>query len=44
MERARQPFYVLLSPDLEVLNTAIQNTDADTYRNWLQEGLRNFRE
>ena len=39
-----QPFYVLLSPDLEVLNTAIQNTDADTYRNWLQEGLRNFRE
>mgnify|MGYP000262365771 CR=1 FL=1 len=38
-----QPFYVLLSPDLEVLNTSIQNTDADTYRNWLQEGLRNFK-
>lgn len=37
-----QPFYVLLSPDLEVLNTAIQNTDADTYRTWLQEGLRNY--
>lgn len=37
-----QPFYVLLSPDLEVLNTSIQNTDADSYRNWLNEGLRNF--
>jgi thiol:disulfide interchange protein DsbD len=39
-----QPFYVLLSPELEVLNTSIQNTDADTYRNWLLEGLKNFRE
>ncbi|MGB3150331.1 MAG: cytochrome c biogenesis protein CcdA [Maribacter sp.] len=37
-----QPFYVLLSPNLEVLNTSIQNTDADSYRNWLNEGLRNF--
>ncbi|RRQ48715.1 DUF255 domain-containing protein [Maribacter algicola] len=37
-----QPFYVLLSPDLEVLNTSIQNTDADTYKNWLLEGLRTF--
>jgi len=39
-----QPFYVLLSPDLKVLNTSIQNTDADTYRKWLLEGLRNFKE
>lgn len=37
-----QPFYVLLSPDLEVLNTSIQNTDAETYRIWLEEGLRTF--
>lgn len=37
-----QPFYVLLSPDLEVLNTSIQNSDADTYRLWLLEGLDNF--
>lgn len=37
-----QPFYVLLSPDLEVLNTSIQNTDADSYLQWLNEGLRNF--
>lgn len=39
-----QPFYVLLSPDLKVLNTSIQNTDAETYRIWLLEGLRNFKE
>ncbi|MDP2527227.1 protein-disulfide reductase DsbD family protein [Maribacter dokdonensis] len=36
-----QPFYVLLSPDLEVLNTSIQNSDISTYKNWLLEGLRN---
>jgi thiol:disulfide interchange protein len=37
-----QPFYVLLSPNLEVLNSSIQNSDADTYRLWLLEGLDNF--
>lgn len=36
-----QPFYVLLSPDLKVLNTSIQNSDVPTYRNWLLKGLRN---
>jgi len=36
-----QPFYVLLSPDLEVLNVAIQNSDVPTYKNWLLEGLSN---
>ncbi|MDF4223054.1 cytochrome c biogenesis protein CcdA [Maribacter sp. M208] len=36
-----QPFYVLLSPDLKVLNTSIQNSDVPTYKNWLLEGLRN---
>jgi len=37
-----QPFYVLLSPDLKVLNTSIQNSDVPTYKNWLLEGLRNY--
>ncbi len=41
-DNASQPYYVLLSPDLEVLNTAIQNTDSDTYRNWLAKGLENY--
>tara|TARA_R110002060_G_scaffold3743_4_gene5784 strand:+ start:376 stop:2340 length:1965 start_codon:yes stop_codon:yes gene_type:complete len=36
-----QPFYVLLSPDLKVLNTTIQNSDIPTYKNWLLEGLSN---
>jgi len=36
-----QPFYVLLSPDLEVLNNSIQNTDVETYRKWLLDGLKN---
>ena len=39
---ASQPYYVLLSPELEVLNMAIQNTDSETYRNWLEKGLENF--
>jgi len=39
---ASQPYYVLLSPDLELLNSAIQNTDSNTYRDWLVEGLERF--
>ena len=41
---ASQPYYVLLSPELEVLNMAIQNTDSETYRKWLVKGLENFEE
>ncbi len=37
-----QPFYVQLSPDLRVLNPAIQNTDAATYREWLDSGIQRF--
>ena len=37
-----QPYYVLLSPNLEVLNKPIQYTDTDTYQSWLSEGLDNF--
>lgn len=40
---ASQPYYVLLSPDMEVLNTSIQNTDADTYRTWLRSGLDRYK-
>ncbi|SHJ90693.1 protein-disulfide reductase DsbD family protein [Pseudozobellia thermophila] len=39
---ASQPYYVLLSPDLEILNTAVQYTDSDTYRLWLEQGLERF--
>lgn len=41
---ASQPYYVLLSPDLRVLNSAVQYTDKDEYFTWLQEGLKNFRQ
>jgi len=40
---ASQPYYVLLSPDLEVLNTAVQYTDRDAYKVWLNSGLEKYR-
>ena len=39
---ASQPYYVLMTPDLEILNTAVQYTDRDTYLNWLNTGLQRF--
>ena len=40
---ASQPYYVLMSPNLEILHTAQQYTDKDTYHNWLKEGLEKFK-
>ena len=40
---ASQPYYVLLSPDLEVLQHAVQSTDSDTYSAWLTKGLSEYR-
>ena len=37
-----QPYYVLVSPDLEILNTPIQYVDTETYRSWITSGLRNY--
>ncbi len=37
-----QPYYVLVSPDLEILNTPIQYVDTETYRSWITNGLRNY--
>ena len=42
-KNASQPYYVLLSPNLEILNTAQQYTDKKTYYSWLQKGLQNFK-
>lgn len=41
---ASQPYYLMLSPQLEILNPAIQNTDSATYKEWLLSGLRNYRQ
>lgn len=37
-----QPYYVMLSPEFEVLNSAIQNSDVETYEAWLRSGLETF--
>ena len=37
-----QPYYVLLSPQLEILAPPVQNSDVATYQAWLQEGLSQF--
>jgi len=42
-ETASQPFYVLMSPDLELLNHPEKYTDKTTYLNWLKKGLTNFK-
>ncbi|WP_299161210.1 cytochrome c biogenesis protein CcdA [uncultured Tenacibaculum sp.] len=39
---ASQPFYVLMSPSLEVLNSPQQYTDHTTYYDWLKTGLDRF--
>ena len=36
---ASQPYYVLLSPNLEILNEAVQYVDVETYEKWLRSGL-----
>ena len=38
-----QPYYVLLSPNLDILNKPIQYTDTDTYYDWLIDGLNKFK-
>jgi thiol:disulfide interchange protein len=43
-KNASQPYYVQLSPDLEVLNTPQQYTDKLTYYNWLKEGVKRYKE
>ncbi len=40
---ASQPYYVLLSPDLELLNSAIQGAESDEYRKWLVQGLQRYK-
>ncbi len=41
---ASQPFYVALSPDLEVLNSPEQYTDQETYEKWLKTSVDRFKE
>ncbi len=40
---ASQPFYVVLSPDLEMLNTSKEYTNKTDYLQWLKTGIENFK-
>jgi thiol:disulfide interchange protein DsbD len=42
-KNASQPYYILMNANLEILNTPQQFTDKDTYFNWLQKGINNFK-
>ncbi|MDB4009966.1 thioredoxin family protein [Polaribacter sp.] len=42
-KNASQPYYILMNANLEILNTPQQYTDKDTYLNWLQKGINNFK-
>ncbi len=39
---ASQPYYVLLTPNLEILNTPVQYVDIETYEAWLKSGLKQY--
>lgn len=39
---ASQPYYVLLSPNLEILNDAVQYVDVEVYERWLKSGLETY--
>ncbi|MBS9464158.1 thioredoxin family protein [Flagellimonas sp. 389] len=39
---ASQPYYVLLSPNLEILNDAVQYVDTEEYEKWLKSGLEKY--
>ena len=36
---ASQPYYVLLTPDAELLSTPVQYVDVETYKEWLKKGV-----
>ncbi len=40
---ASQPFYLLLSSNGTLLNSSVQYTNAQTYKDWLEEGIRKFK-
>jgi thiol:disulfide interchange protein len=42
-KNASQPYYVLMTTDLEILNSPQQYTDIATYKNWLKKGIVNFK-
>ena len=39
-KNASQPYYVLMTPNLEILNSPQQYSDIGTYQKWLETGLK----
>ena len=39
---ASQPFYIAISPDMTLLNSPIQYSNANDFEIWLKEGLANY--
>jgi thiol:disulfide interchange protein len=42
-KNASQPYYVLMTASLEILNSPQQYTDVATYKDWLKKGIENFK-
>ncbi len=38
-----QPFYVLISPDYQILNSPIQYTDSESYFRWLDDAIQKYK-
>jgi thiol:disulfide interchange protein DsbD len=41
-KNASQPYYILISPELEILNPAQQYSDVETYYKWFKTGLKRY--
>ncbi|MFT5213888.1 MAG: hypothetical protein ACI9JT_001967, partial [Polaribacter sp.] len=42
-KNASQPYYILMNANLEILNSPQQYTAIETYKNWLEKGIENFK-
>ena len=43
-KNASQPYYVLMTNELKILNSPQQYSDVETYQKWLEIGLKKFQE
>ncbi|PQJ75686.1 cytochrome c biogenesis protein CcdA [Polaribacter gangjinensis] len=43
-KNASQPYYILMTPELEILNSPQQYSDVETYQKWLETGLKSFKQ
>ena len=41
-KNASQPYYILMTPELEILNSPQQYSAVKNYQKWLEKGLKRF--